>query len=224
MPPLTRRSLLELLAAAPAGTALARGAAPAPASTQVEQVVVAYKTHFDIGYTDLTRNVVEYYRTRMIDKALAIVDRTRELPREQRFVWTIPGWPMAQILWPGQEAERRRRVLEAYRDGYFVTHALPFTTETEFLDIETLVRGMEFSSRLARENGKELPRDAKMTDVPSHAWLLPTMLRYAGVEFLHLGCNGGSTGPDVPMLFWWEGPDGSRLLTFYSQDYGSGLT
>ena len=199
---------------------MARAAAPA----KLEQVIVVYKTHFDIGYTDLTRNVVQYYRTRMIDKALDIVDRTRELPREQRFVWTIPGWPMAQILWPGQEAERRRRVLEAYKDGYFVTHALPFTTETEFLDIETVVRGMEFSSRLARDNGKQLPRDAKMTDVPSHAWLVPTMLRHAGVEFLHLGCNGGSTGPDVPTLFWWEGPDGSQLLTFYSRDYGSGLT
>ncbi len=216
---LTRRSLLEVLAAAAAGSAAAR----TPESPKLEEIIVVYKTHFDIGYTDLTRNVVEYYRTRMIDKALAIVDRTRELPREQRFVWTIPGWPMAQILWPGQDPGRRKRVLEAYREGYFVTHALPFTTETEFLDIETLVRGMEFSSRLARENGKELPRDAKMTDVPSHAWLLPTMLRYAGVEFLHLGCNGGSTGPDVPMLFWWEGPDGSRTLTFYSQDYGSSL-
>ena len=220
MAALTRRSLLELLAAAPAGAAVGCSAA----SVRLEQVIVVYKTHFDIGYTDLARNVVDYYRTRMIDKALDIVDRTRELPREQRFVWTIPGWPMAQILWPGQDPARRKRVLEAYRDGYFVTHALPFTMETEFLDLETAVRGMEFSSRLARENGKELPRDAKMTDVPSHAWLVPTMLRHAGVEFLHLGCNGGSTGPDVPMLFWWEGPDGSRLLTFYSRDYGSGLT
>jgi hypothetical protein len=211
--------MLEILAAAAARPVAARPAE----SPQLEEVIVVYKTHFDIGYTDLTRNVVEYYRARMIDKALEIVDRTRELPREQRFVWTIPGWPMAQILWPGQDPGRRKRVLEAYRDGYFVTHALPFTTEDEFLDIETMVRGMEFSSRLARENGKELPRDAKMTDVPSHAWLLPTMLKHAGVEFLHLGCNGGSTGPDVPMLFWWEGPDGSRLLTFYSQNYGSAL-
>jgi len=219
MRPLTRRSVLEILAAAAAPAVAAQPAA----SPKLEEIIVVYKTHFDIGYTDLTRNVVEYYRTRMIDKALEIVERTRELPREQRFVWTIPGWPMAQILWPGQEAERRRRVVEAYREGYFVTHALPFTMETEFLDLETAVRGMEFSSRLARENGKELPRDAKMTDVPSHAWLVPTMLRHGGVEFLHLGCNGGSTGPDVPMLFWWEGPDGSRLLTFYSRDYGSSL-
>src|ERR1035438_3296140 len=122
MRPLTRRSVLEILAAAAAPAVAAQPAA----SPKLEEIIVVYKTHFDIGYTDLTRNVVEYYRTRMIDKALEIVERTRELPREQRFVWTIPGWPMAQILWPGQEAVRRRRVVEAYREGYFVTHALPF--------------------------------------------------------------------------------------------------
>ena len=37
------------------------------------------------------------------------------------------------------------------------------------------------------------------------------------------GCNPGSTPPEVPFLFWWEGPDGSRLLTMYSANYGNGL-
>ena len=27
----------------------------------------------------------------------------------------------------------------------------------------------------------------------------------------------------VPRLFWWEGPDGSRILCNYTPDYGSGL-
>jgi hypothetical protein len=62
-----------------------------------------------------------------------------------------------------------------------------------------------------------------MTDVPSHSWLLPTLLEAAGVRFLHLGCNAGSATPRVPPLFWWEGPDGSRLLTMYSESYGSDL-
>jgi hypothetical protein len=40
---------------------------------------------------------------------------------------------------------------------------------------------------------------------------------------MHIGCNGGSSMVDVPPLFWWEGPDGSRVLTMYSGDYGTGL-
>ena len=63
-----------------------------------------------------------------------------------------------------------------------------------------------------------------MTDVPCHSWIMPTLLRRAGVEFLHLGCNAGSSSPEVPLLFWWEGPDGSRLLTMYiAEGYGTGL-
>ena len=105
-----------------------------------------------------------------------------------------------------------------------MVHALPFTTHTELLEAEDLVRGLTFASHLARSAGLDLPRDAKMTDVPSHSWIMPTLLRHAGVDLLHLGCNAASRSPQVPPLFWWEGPDGSRLLTMYTAEgYGTGL-
>ena len=219
-------------------------AAPAAASTgasRLKQVIVVYKTHFDIGYTALASEVLERYRTSMVDKALDLANRSQGLPPEQRFAWTIPGWPMTQMLWDGQSPERRKRILDALRAGQFVNHALPFTTHTESLDLEDLVRGLGFSSRLARAVEIDLARDAKMTDVPCHSWILPTLLKHAGVSFLHLGANSMSSGPELPSygvretgpdgrladrrqaLFWWEGPDGSRLLTMYSRTYGSGL-
>jgi hypothetical protein len=212
---LTRRSLLQ------ASFAVSAFGQKRP----LEEVVVVFKTHFDIGYTALARDVVARYRTTMIDNALAVIDRSQTLPPEHRFVWTVSGWPMTEILWPGQTPERRRRVLDALRKGQFATHALPFSTHTESLDLEDLVRGLDFSSRLHRSLNLPLPRDAKMTDVPSHSWIMPTLLRHAGIEFLHLGCNGASSSPEVPLLFWWEGPDGSRTLTMYSSGgYGSSLT
>jgi alpha-mannosidase len=212
---LTRRDLLQYSLAVPA---LAQ---PKP----LEEVVVVFKTHFDIGYTDLAREVVNRYRTSMIDNALDLIDRSQALPPEQRFVWTVSGWPMTQILWNGQDERRRKRVIEALRRGQLAVHALAFSTHTESLDLEDLVSGLGFSSRLHRSLGKPLARDAKMTDVPSHSWVLPVLLRGAGVEFLHLGCNSASSSPEVPLLYWWEGADGSRLLTMYSAGgYGSQLT
>jgi alpha-mannosidase len=199
---------------------------PAVASAEVREVVITFKTHFDIGYTDLASNVVQRYRTTMIDQALKVVDQNRALPPEQQFVWTIPGWPMSKILedWPGQTPERKRQILQAFKDGRFVVHGLPFTMHTELLEPEDLVRGLGFASRLSRDAGLALPRDAKMTDVPCHSWILPTLLKHAGIDFLHLGCNSASSSPDVPPLFWWEGPDGSRLLTMYTASgYGTGL-
>ncbi len=208
------------VSAAVAGTA-AVADRPSP---KIEQVIVVFKTHFDIGYTDLARNVVNRYRTSMIDKALDVCDDAKNMPAEQRFVWTVPGWPMAQILWPGQTADRRERTLQAIHDGRLVWHALPGSLHTESLDLEDLVRGLGFASQLARQTGTPLPFDAKMTDVASHTWILATILKRAGVEFLHLGSNSESASPELPRLFWWQGPDGSRLLTMYTAEgYGTGL-
>jgi hypothetical protein len=98
---------------------------------QIDEVIVVFKTHFDIGYTALAREVVQNYRTSMIDRALAVCDQTRALPQEQQFVWTVPGWPMHQILWPGQEPDRRRRIEAAIGEGRLVWHALPGSLHTE---------------------------------------------------------------------------------------------
>lgn len=189
----------------------------------VEEIVVVFKTHYDIGYTDLASEVVHGYRTKAIDSALTVVDKYKSLPVNQRFVWTVPGWPMTKILedWDGQTASRKQRVTEAFKEGLFTVHALPFTVQTEMLPPEQLVRGMTYSASLMRSFGKKYPTAAKMTDVPEHSWILPTLLKNAGVNFLHLGCNGGSAELRVPLMFWWQGPDGSKLLTFYSNAYGS---
>ena len=130
---------------------------------------------------------------------------------------------MQQMAGPGQTPDRREKVLRAIQEGRFAVHALPFSLQTETLDLEDLVRGMGFSSRLARAAGIDIPRAAKMTDVPCHTWVVPTLLKHAGVKFLHIGCNGGSHVMKVPPLFWWEGPDGSRVLTAYSPEYGTEL-
>jgi hypothetical protein len=190
---------------------------------EVREIIVVYKTHFDIGYTDLVTNVLNRYRTRFVDGAMQAIEHSRSLPQGQQFVWTIPGWPLKQMLWPGQTPDRREKILKALREGRLTVHAMPFSLQTESLDLEDLVRGLVFSTEVARENGLPLPRAAKMTDVPQHTWVLPTLLKHAGIDFLQIGCNGGSAPMRVPLLFWWEGPDGSRLLTSYSPDYGTPL-
>src|SRR5512137_361557 len=102
---------------------------PMTASAEVREVIVVFKTHFDIGYTDMASNVVRRYRTTMIDQALKVVDQNRDLPPQQQFAWTIPGWPMSKIAedWEGQTPERKQKILQAFKDGRFVVHALPFS-------------------------------------------------------------------------------------------------
>ena len=194
-------------------------------SPKVTDVYVVIKSHFDLGFTDQAENVFERYRVEMMDKALGVVDQNRAQSLDKRFVWTVPGWPLAaQMLGPQQDPARKARVEQAVRDGLLTVHALAGTTHTEALDAENLVRSFGFSSKIARQYGHPLSIAAKMTDVPSHSWIMPTLLDKAGIRFLHLGCNPASQYPRVPPLFWWVGADGSRVLCAYTIDYGSGLT
>jgi hypothetical protein len=190
---------------------------------KAEHIWIVFKTHLDIGYTDTIEQVLKKYRVNMMDGALQVVESSRALPPEQRFSWTLAGWPLAHVLGPQQEPARRLRIEQAVREGAITFHALPFTTHTESQELEDLVRGLGYSTRLAQQFGRPVPVSAKMTDVPCHSWILPTLLAHAGVKFLQLGCNGTSAFMRVPQLFWWEGPDGSRILCNYTPDYGSGL-
>lgn len=193
------------------------------ADTSVKEIILVFKTHFDIGYTDFAEAVVQKYSTTMMEQALAIVEKNKNLPKEKQFVWTVSGWPMEQMLQHSAPA-LQPKVEQSLKDGRFAVHALPFSMETESADLESLVRGMNIASSVNRQAGLPLPRDAKMSDVPSHSWILPTLLTHAGVNFLHIGCNPASRSPQVPMLFWWQGPDSSKLMTMYSEkNYGTSL-
>lgn len=189
----------------------------------VEEIVIVFKTHFDIGYTDYAEAVVQQYSTSMMENAFNIIERSKDRAPEKQFVWTVSGWPMLQMI-NQSLPDVRSKIESALMNGRFVIHALPFTIEAESSDPETLVRGMNISSAISRKYGLPLAIDAKMSDVPSHSWMLPTLLTHSGVTFLHIGSNPAPRTPDVPVLFWWEGPDGSRLMTMYwEKNYGTSL-
>jgi hypothetical protein len=56
---------------------------------QVTDVWVVFKTHFDLGYTDLPENVFARYRGEMMDKALKVIEKNTQLPAES--VFSGPG-------------------------------------------------------------------------------------------------------------------------------------
>ncbi len=192
--------------------------------SEVTDVWVVFKTHFDLGFTDLPENVFKRYRVEMMEKALDVIEKNANQSTEKRFAWTVAGWPLqAQILGPLQSPERKVRIEKAIREGSLVAHGLPFTSYTESLEYEDLVRGLGYSSAVNRTYGLPMTISAKMTDVPSHSWVLPTLLNHAGIKFLQLGCNPTSQYPRFPELFWWEGPDGSKILCHYTALYGSDI-
>ncbi len=191
---------------------------------RVTDIWVVFRTHFDLGFTDLPENVFKRYREEMMDNALMVIENNERQPKEKRFSWNVAGWPLErQMLGPLQTLQRKLRIERAIKEGGLVADGLPFTMQTESLDYEDLVRGLGFSSAISRKYGVPMTISAKMADVPSHSWVLPTLLKNAGIQFLQLGCNPASQYPRFPDLFWWEGPDGSKVLCNYTHLYGSGI-
>ena len=189
----------------------------------VKEIIVICKTHFDIGYTHTVEDMVKSCRTTMVDEALQVIDSFQYEPEQYQFAWTLPGWIAYKTLedWPGQDAGRKEKLDKAFASGQILTHTLPFTMESDGCEPEELTRGLWFSSHLARKYNLPLFRSGKQTDVPSHGGAFATVLANAGVKFLHIGCNMPSGYMHIPSLFWWEGPDKKRVLTFYSPVYGT---
>lgn len=53
------------------------------------KVHVIYKTHLDIGYTDLAKNVMDQYLEVFIPKAIELAEKLNL--KEKQFIWTPFG-------------------------------------------------------------------------------------------------------------------------------------
>lgn len=190
---------------------------------KLKKVFVVFKTHFDIGYTHLAKELLEWYGSTMIKDVAEVCKATSNLPEGRKYVWTVPSWPLTKTVSGIKEPGFKEQIEKLIEEGQLIWHGIPFTMHTEFCGMEEFVRGLYVARELSEKYGR-WTADAKMTDVPGHTWILPSILTKAGIKFLHLGSNFCATPPDVPRIFFWEGPDGSRVLTYYSKgDYGTDL-
>ena len=146
--------------------------------SKVEEIIVVCKTHFDIGFTHQIDEVIPYYRTTMIDNALDVMEKSKNLPPEQQFIWTAPGWVMSKVLedWDGQSADRKEKLEQSFRSGRFITHALPFTYHSDIMSPEEFARGMIFSAEVSKKYGLPIPRatTAACDVIPPRAVSTPT--------------------------------------------------
>ena len=138
----------------------------------VKEIIFVFKTHFDNGYTDMAESVINKYSTTMMDQALNTLEKSRSLPREKQFVWTMPAWPLTKIL-ERCSPEMKPKIEAAIREGWFVYHGLPFTLETEAGDPEALVRALTFASDFVKEIQSSFTPRCE-TDGCSESFMVPS--------------------------------------------------
>ena len=181
---------------------------------EIREIIILFKTHLDVGYTDFAENVIKSYMESYIPNALKVAGQMRG--EKERFIWTTGSWLISRFL---EESPQRTEMEDAIRNGDIRWHGLPFTTHTELMDRELFQYGLSLSQKLDERFGRKTIA-AKMTDVPGHTRAMVPELAKAGIKFLHLGVNPASSVPAVPPLFRWKAPDGQEIVVMYNGDYG----
>jgi len=183
----------------------------------VNEILIIFKTHLDLGFTDLASTIHEKYIKEYIPAALR-VSKELEQQGDERFVWTMGSWMINEYL-DNADADGVREMEAAIHDNRISWHALPFTTHTELMDMPLFEYGLGISKSLDSRFNKTTIA-AKYTDVPGHTRGIIRPLSEAGVKFLHIGVNPACTPPDVPPLFRWRSPCGAEIVMMYQTDYG----
>ena len=140
------------------------------------------------------------------------------------FRFSLDGeWDLAQFL-RTRTPEQQQRAISAVKSGRLFVPAQYANLLTGFPTAETLIRSLYPSANFSRIHGT--PFDyANLTDVPSYSWSYASVLAAAGIKYLAGGANNyrapvllrGHLNENSP--FWWKGPDGNKVLLWYSRHY-----
>lgn len=180
----------------------------------MKKVIVVSKTHLDLGFTDYAENIRRKYIDTFIPEAIDLAEKVNT-DGKKYFVWTTGSWIIKEAL---NDKVCKHKLEKALKDGNIVPHAMPFTTHTELMDVDTLDFGLSVVDALDEMRGRKTVA-AKMTDVPGHTKGLVPLLAKHGIKLLHIGVNGASALVDVPPCFLWRNGD-SEVVVIYSGAYG----
>jgi hypothetical protein len=180
-------------------------------------VYVVPHVHLDLGYTDYQAKVAAV-QARIVDEALDLIDLHPE------FRFSMDGmWSFEQFLENRTPADKAR-ALAAMKSGKFFVPVQYNNELTGFASTETLIRSLYAGAQFGLKHGTPL-NYVNITDVPSYTWSYASILAAAGIHDFVAGANNGR----APVLlrghlneispFYWQGPDGQKVLFWYALHY-----
>ncbi len=180
-------------------------------------VYVVPHNHLDIGFTDYQPKIEEL-QNRNFDHLL------EEMRSDPSLRFSTDGaWPVEQFLRTRTPASQKE-FMDQVRAGRISIPAQYANLMMGGADLETLVRSLYAGKALNRTAGQNADY-ANVTDVPAYPWAYASVLHAAGVKYFAAGAND-DRGPQ-PLYgrwqtrspFWWQGPDGEKVLMAYTRQY-----
>lgn len=181
------------------------------------KLFLAPQMHLDMGYTDYRPESYEVH-ARNLDEIVSTLEQHHD------YKFNPDGAFIYSDYWEHRQQERQDRVLALLKDQRLTLPAQLFTINTGLASAEELFRLFYTSASFARSHHLNISY-ANQTDVPAHVWAVPSYLRAIGVTHFAVSSNpfrgtiipNGRLNAKAP--FWWEGPDGARVLTSFSRQY-----
>src|ERR1017187_4871953 len=141
---LKRRDILKTLAFA--------GSAMLSKAADVKRVLVMFKCHLDVGFTDTQAGVIKKYFEVYYPSAMKRAAAMREAGAD-RYTWTTGSWLLYEYL-EQASADAKKRMEQAIAVGDVAWHALPFSWQTEVLDRTMITGAIGFSQSLDARFGR----------------------------------------------------------------------
>ena len=187
--------------------------------TKKWRVFIVPTVHTDIGYTDFQERVMARHAENTM-QALAMADQHSSFNWDFETYWQLDCFLRAH---PEKSEETFRRL----REGRMGLSAFFGNMLTGLCSHEALNRATLPARDLANRGGFDFT-SVILDDVPSAVGSLPTVLANAGIKYFIEGVNGERAPYATQGLrnpFYWEGPDGSRVLSSIAGGYAmaSGL-
>jgi hypothetical protein len=185
----------------------------------------------DIGSTDLQERCLEIHRENL-DFAVA------RLAAHPAYRWTAECTYQIISYIENRSAAAAEALLQAIRDGKIGFQALFANLLSGLLDHETFARMAWPAGVLARDHGLGF-MSAQLTGAPGQPLTFPSVLAASGVRYLATGVDPERAVPlfdaadatgyrfpgehaAYPQIYWWEGPDGGRVLHWRGHGAGAG--
>ncbi|NJM41327.1 MAG: hypothetical protein HC853_11475, partial [Anaerolineae bacterium] len=201
----------------------------APYGTCTQTILVGQATQWNIyisqfGHPDpgwCTGNTYAQERQRQVTNQINALDQisatlSRPFDNRQRFE-ADDFWQFDEALkdHPARAAQFRQYI----QDGYYGINPIHAPLLMQALDSESFLQGLLPYAH--RERVWELPKrtSAFLSEIPESTAGMPTLLSHAGITSFARGILYGNiwggalpTQMETRRVFWWQGPDGSRVL------------
>jgi hypothetical protein len=203
-------------------TALLFPLVPVSLTGQIRTIYVVPSSHWDRGFLTSPQELLPRLKPHLdevIDDAAADPD----------FRWTIESvWQLNEWLARTRDPKRLALLRHLIRKGQIEISASYGSMHTSFMGPEELDLWTQDSFRMARALGINRPEFAMMDDVPGFVRWLPQVLASSGVRYFLNGSNlfigGGTSLAPGHVPFYWQAPDGRRMLTWISEGKQGGYT